>query len=159
MNLNWDEREDGDEAFLAACQMAYTILVRAIKSAVAAEKGKDTVDEAIRASENGILILPQFVTGWLERTVTSEDPKVEKLLYGVFKNLQGQWNVQALPPTLTERSTQRKPLPETWRGKPAAELQEITGVEDIVFCHPGGFICGARSKEGALALAKLAVKA
>ena len=34
---------------------------------------------------------------------------------------------------------------------------EMTKVEDAIFCHPGLFICGAKSKEGAIALAKLAI--
>ncbi len=158
LNSNWDEPAS-DEAFCAACNMALGILERTIMSCVAVEKGKDVVDEAVDASENHIMILPQFVTGWLERSVTSEDPKAPNLLYGVFRNIQGQWNVQALPPTLEERSAQRKPLPEDWRGLNGAALQEVTGVEDAVFCHQGGFICGAKSQEGALALAKLAVEA
>lgn len=36
-------------------------------------------------------------------------------------------------------------------------LAELTGVEDAVFCHPGLFIGGARSKEGAVELAYQAV--
>lgn len=155
LNPNWNE-PSGDATFVEACELAYLVLARAIQSCVAAEVGKDTVDEAIVASEAGLLLLPQFITGWLERTVTSNDPKAKDLLYGVFRNLQGQWNVQALPPTLAERSAQRKPLPETWRGLSGAKLQEITGVEDAVFCHAGGFICGARSREGAMKLAQLA---
>lgn len=158
LNPNWDELAT-DEAFLEACELAYLVLTRTIKSCVAAEVGKDTVDEAISASKAGLLLLPQFITGWLERAVTSDDPKAKDILYGVFKNLQGQWNVQALPPTLSERSAQRKPLPEAWRGLSGAALQEVTGIEDAVFCHPCGFICGARSREGAIKLARLAIEA
>lgn len=156
LNSNWDEPVS-DEAFLRACDLAAIVLERTVKSCVAAEVGKDVVDEAINASGDHVLILPQFVTGWLERTVTSE--KTDDILYGVFKNLQGQWNVQALPPTLEKRSAQRKSLPKAWRGLNGAALQEVTGVEDAVFCHAGGFICGAKSQEGALALARLAIEA
>lgn len=157
LNPNWDEPAT-DEAFLDACQLAYTILIRTIKSCVAVVKGQDIVEEAIEASENGIIVLPQFIGGWVEAAVSSASPKAGGLLYGVFRNLQGQWNVQAIPP-MGQPMAQRKPLPEAWRGLNGAALQEITGVVDAVFCHVGGFICGARSQEGALALARLAIAA
>lgn len=158
LNPNWDEEASVDEAFLEACQLAYTILTRAIQSCVAVVKGQDAVEDAIEASEDSILTLPQFISGWIDTAAHSANPKAEKLLYGVFRNLQGQWNVQALPPKGDSRA-QRKSLPEAWRGLNGAALQEMTGVADAVFCHAGGFICGARSQEGALQLAKLAVEA
>lgn len=158
MNLNWDEAEDADEAFLDACQMAYIILVRTIKSCVAQVKGRDAVEEAIKASEGGIMVLPQFIGGWIQAVLTTTNPKGEELLYGVFQNLQGQWNCQAIPPVGAPQA-QRRSLPEAWRGLSGAALAEVTGVQDAVFCHAGGFICGAKSREGALRLAELAVEA
>lgn len=157
LNPNWDEPAT-DGAFVEACQLAYMILTRTIKSCVAVVKGQDAVEEAIGLSDGGIMILPQFIGGWIETATKSTNPKAENLLYGVFKNLQGQWNVQALP-LVDQPTSQRKSFPEAWRGLNGTALQEITGVEDAVFCHAGGFICGARSQEGALALAKLAVAA
>lgn len=157
LNPNWDEAADGQQ-FLDACQMAYVILTRTIMSCVSVVKGQDAVEEAINASEDGIMILPQFIGGWIETTVKSTNPKADGLLYGVFRNLQGQWNVQALPPK-DDPCAQRKSLPEAWRGLDDVSLQEITGVKDVVFCHAGGFICGARSQEGALKLARLAIEA
>lgn len=157
LNPNWDEPTT-DESFLDACQLAYAISTRTVLSCVAVVKGQDAVEESVRTAEDHVMILPQFIGGWIQTTVGSANPKAGDLLYGVFKNLQGQWNVQALPP-VGEPTAQRKPLQEAWRGLNGAALQEITGVEDAVFCHAGGFICGAKSQEGALALARLAVNA
>ena len=36
-------------------------------------------------------------------------------------------------------------------------LADVTGVADAVFCHNGVFIAGAKSKQGALQLAAMAV--
>lgn len=154
LNPNWDEPAD-DSLFVEACQLAHLVLVRTIRSCVAQVKGRDTVEEAIEASEDGIMVLPQFIGGWVQTVLATTNPKGKELLYGVFRNLQGQWNVQAIPPVGNPQE-QRKPLPETWRGLNGAALQEVTGVEDAVFCHAGRFICGAKSQEGALRLAELA---
>lgn len=158
LNTNWDEPAD-DELFIEACQLAHTVLIRTIRSCVAQVKGRDTVEEAIRASEDGIMVLPQFIGGWIQTVLTTAEPEAGNLLYGVFRNLQGQWNCQAIPPSADAPQAQRKPLPEAWRGLSGAALAEATGVEDAVFCHAGGFICGARSQEGAMKLAQLAVEA
>lgn len=157
LNPNWDE-PNVDGYFLEARQITETILTRAIMSCVATVRGQDTVEAAIEASEDSIVILPQFIGGWIETVTRSTNPKAVNLLYGVFRNLQGQWNVQAIPPA-GQPMAQRKPLSEAWRGQSAAALQEITGVEDVVFCHAGGFICGAKTWDGAIKLAHLATKA
>ena len=51
----------------------------------------------------------------------------------------------------------RKDLPESWAGKTDEKLAEITGVKDSVFCHTKRFMCVAKSKEGAIELAKIAI--
>jgi len=49
-------------------------------------------------------------------------------------------------------------LPAEWAGLRDAELARVTGVADAVFCHRNRFMAVARTKEGAVALAKLALK-
>ncbi|MFU0784699.1 MAG: hypothetical protein ACFWT2_16660 [Thermoanaerobacterium thermosaccharolyticum] len=51
-----------------------------------------------------------------------------------------------------------KKLPKAWMGKRDKELQDITGVNDAVFCHTGRFIAAAESLEGIIKLAKLAIE-
>jgi uncharacterized UPF0160 family protein len=87
-----------------------------------------------------------------QRTVLEHS---EYILYVVFPS-GGTWRVQAVPEKLGSFNV-RQPLPQEWAGLPEEELKKITGVDDAVFCHPGRFICGARTKEGALALARLAL--
>ena len=53
----------------------------------------------------------------------------------------------------------RKSLPEKWAGLRDSDLALATGVSDAVFCHNGRFLAVAKTKEGAWALAKLALAA
>ncbi len=50
-------------------------------------------------------------------------------------------------------------LPERWAGLRDAELAAVSGVADSVFCHLNLFIGGARSFEGAVQMAALALAA
>jgi len=57
------------------------------------------------------------------------------------------------------RYENRKNFPEAWAGKRDGELARATGVPDALFCHTNRFLAVAKTKEGALALAKLAIDA
>lgn len=51
----------------------------------------------------------------------------------------------------------RKALPSPWRGL-RDELSEVAGIPGCVFVHMSGFIGGNQSYEGALAMARTALK-
>lgn len=169
-NPGWDEAEQNPAvpanwpgnkaglAFIQACELALQILERTVKYCVAAEKGKESVELAVQAASDHIMVLPQYIDGWIETVQASQEPKASELLYGVFKNVQGEWMVQALPPD-DDPTAQRKPLPESWRGLRGEALRTKTGVEDAIFCHAARFICGAKSYAGAMQLAIMAINA
>jgi uncharacterized UPF0160 family protein len=48
-------------------------------------------------------------------------------------------------------------IPESWGGKKGEELAKETGICDAIFCHNLRFIAVAKSKQGAIKLAKKAV--
>lgn len=78
------------------------------------------------------------------------------MFYVIFPVMDGTHMVQQIP--VAKGSFQgRLPLPEAWAGKDGEALRAVTGVADAVFCHPGRFIAGASSHEGAVRLAELAM--
>lgn len=52
----------------------------------------------------------------------------------------------------------RKPLPSQWRGLRDEELSKESGIPGCVFVHISGFIGGNQSYDGALAMARAALK-
>ncbi|KAL3499081.1 hypothetical protein ACH5RR_041813 [Cinchona calisaya] len=67
------------------------------------------------------------------------------------------WRVQAvsISPDIFESW---KPLPTQWRGLRDDELSKLTGIPGCIFVHMSGFIGGNQSYEGALTMAKAALK-
>ena len=66
------------------------------------------------------------------------------------------WGVKAVrkdPKTFKNR----KDFPKSWAGLRDEELQKITGISDAIFCHRGLFMAVAKTKEGAIKLAELAL--
>lgn len=156
-NSLWDEDEDADECFVKACEIAGMILEREIKVAISSIRGQKLVKEQIEAADGAVIVMDQFIGGWLEAVLTSDNPKAANLLYAVFPAVDGNWNVQAIPPTIDDMMAQRKPFPEGWRGLRDKELKEASGVETAVFCHTARFFAVAKTKEDAIALAEKAV--
>ena len=64
--------------------------------------------------------------------------------------------VDAMPPE-PGSFAQRLPLPKAWAGLQGEELAAQTGVADAVFVHLRRFVAAARTREGALAMARAAL--
>lgn len=67
------------------------------------------------------------------------------------------WRVQAVAVS-PDRFESRRPLPAQWRGLRDEELSKESGIPGCVFVHMSGFIGGNQTYEGALAMAKHALK-
>ncbi len=148
----WQEPlESVDEKFLEAVAFAKKTLERQIITARATIAAKDLVEKAyLNAPDKRIVSLDGFYPS--EKTLSA----FSEPLFSVSPRPDGLWNVRAIR---SDSSTfkNRKDLPENWAGKRDAELAEITGVSDAVFCHNGRFMAVAKSKEGAIKLAELAL--
>ncbi|MDA1197386.1 MAG: MYG1 family protein [Nanoarchaeota archaeon] len=154
-NPSWQDKDTNpDEAFESAVNFAIGILSRRIVVAEGIEKADNIIRSAIRDSKkinDNIIILEQMCP-WKKIAIDESDA-----YYVVYPTSTGNYNVQAIPKDL-ESFENRKSFPTSWAGLEGMGFIEETGVEDGIFCHKNLFICGAKSKEGALKLANLAVE-
>lgn len=155
-NPTWLEEKDFDGAFIRAVDFARSILLREIASVKAERAARGALLRAIdraRAECDPRLLVLDRCCPWAE-TVISAAPEA---LFVVFPSETGTWMVQAVN-TAVGSFDLRRPLPEAWAGLRDEEFRKVSGVPDGVFCHPGKFICGAETREGALRLAELALQ-
>ncbi|MFT5814827.1 MAG: uncharacterized UPF0160 family protein, partial [Psychroserpens sp.] len=52
----------------------------------------------------------------------------------------------------------KKSLPKSWAGLADKALQDVTGIDDAMFCHNGLFIAGAQSFESTMKMAAIALQ-
>ena len=156
-NSSW-LRGDETNDFQQAVHLACLIFRKEVMAIIARAAARDVVVDQLRQLPEGerILILEKFVP-WID-TVQKMDPE-ERVQLVVFQDMTGTWRVQTIPKTGEERFVNRLTLPEAWRGVTQAELALLTGVEDAMFCHPSGFIAGAATREGVVAMAYQALLA
>ena len=101
--------------------------------------------------EGPVITLDRYEPALMDEGPNAPTSKV----FSVYPSPSGEWMIQQIP--LQQGSfAGRKQLPEAWAGKRGEALDAVTGVEGGVFTHPGRFIGGHKSKEGALRLAHLA---
>lgn len=150
-NPTWDSDEDFDEAFLRAISFAEMIFDNELKNAIAQAKAKVFVEDAINKSSDHVMVLNRFVP-WQEFIFSSNNPQADDLWVVVYPARRGGYNWQLVPDSLGSFNSRRSILP-SWKGLSGIKLQKVTGVADATFCHNAGFIGGAESLEGALALA------
>ncbi|XP_073315183.1 uncharacterized protein [Primulina huaijiensis] len=88
-----------------------------------------------------------------------EEEKINpSLKYVLYKDDRSkQWRVQAVA-IAPDRFESRKALPVQWRGLRDDELSKESGIPGCVFVHMSGFIGGNQTYEGAIAMARAALK-
>ncbi len=122
MNPAWDSGKSLDEAFWEAVSYAQRTLRAYIDDELAALRADDLVRTALKANQNGLVILPRYAPF---KHVLSSAP--DALLVG-FPSNRGGFNLM----TVTHESGEDVQLPETWvtDGKP----------QGCSFCHVGRFL-------------------
>ena len=157
MNTAWDEPEESPQEELVRFKSAITVcrgaLDRAIVHAFAEVAAVNTV-LASKCLHNGRVLFLEKFAPWAT-TVHAKLPNVE---FVVFPDRTGTWMAQAVPQQPGSFDL-KQPLPEAWAGLRDKDLVTACGVPGAVFCHPGRFICGHATAEGAVMMAKYALLA
>lgn len=142
--------ESFDDCFWDAVDWARDILERRIRSLKYRQDCRAYVRERMSDCNGKILVLERMVP-WKQEVIDSG------YVFVIYPSLRGGFNVQGVP--LREGNPELvKPFPEMWRGKDAATLRRLTGVEGITFCHPSGFLCAAETLEDAHTIARNALE-
>ncbi|MFA6257884.1 MAG: MYG1 family protein [Candidatus Paceibacterota bacterium] len=154
MRPTWKEVDlNEDEMFLKCVVMAKEILMREIIQAQDALLAEEMVFSIYEKTEDKkIIVLDENYP--FEYTLNN----FPEPLYVIYpRKSDGFWGIRAVrkdPKTFLNR----KNFPKLWAGLRDEELQNVTGVRDAIFCHRGLFLAVAKSKEGAIKLAQIAVE-
>ncbi|MED6120897.1 hypothetical protein PIB30_025221 [Stylosanthes scabra] len=169
LNLDWTDpdqsSEKENEAFQRAMVLAGSEFMDSVRFHINSWlPARSIVNETLAARysvdpSGEILILNKFCP-WKLHLFELEaemkiDPPIKYVLY--LDERSKQWRVQAVAVS-PDRFESRKPLPSQWRGLRDEELSKECGIPGCVFVHMSGFIGGNQSLDGALDMARLALK-
>ncbi len=148
-----EETENINDIFVKLVYYAKELLQRVIISMKDREEGEKHVLEAYENSEDKrLVILDNSRYPWGEVLSGLPEP-----IFVVYKNITDEtWSIKGVRSDLFS-FTPRKKLPEAWAGKTGEQLEKITGVAGSVFCHNARFMAVAKTKEGVLQMAQIAL--
>jgi uncharacterized UPF0160 family protein len=161
-NPTWREEEEWggeasakrDQAFMALVPWAMELISREVVRA----KDKIAAAGFVRAAydaadDKRIVVMERF---YPYQAVVEELPEP---LFVVYPNKQDQtWCTKAVRKDSTSFDN-RMDFPATWASLRDADMAAASGVSDAIFCHTKLFLAVARSKEGAIELARKAIAA
>lgn len=150
-NPTWREDEAlEDTYFMNAVSVAFKIVEREIIRAKDAVIGYQQIRLAYEAATDKRIVVLDKNYPWSDITYTFPE-----LLFVIVPDAD-RWKVRTVSDGVFKN---KKDLPVAWAGLRDADLVKVTGVPDALFCHNKRFIAVAQSKEGALALVRLALAA
>lgn len=173
INPTFLESQDFDVSFVEAVEFAMAHLTRFIanvhaeiviapkhRARLAAHARADSVAEAAIRAAAAATEDPRLIV--LDQNLPFREAVfrigLDDLLYVISpSSTPGQWGLEAVPLEPASFSSRRS-MPEAWTGLSPVELQDLSGVSDALFAHRGRFFAAAGSKEGALALARIALR-
>jgi len=156
-NPGWQDvtsNEARDEAFERAVGTAIAVLQNTMRDASGVEKAREVVAQGNLLEEGRILVL-EHDAPWKESVLGL--PKYAQVLYVISPDAQAKWHVGAVP-DYPGSFNNRKSLPQAWAGLDDAELDAVTGIAGGIFCHRGRFVAGHKTKDGAIEMARLALR-
>lgn len=148
-NPSWDSEESYDACFWRAVDFAEQILRNHFAAVAGICRAQELVRQAMEESDGQILLLPQYVP-WKEEVIGSSYQLV------AYPSNRGGYSVQGVPSGHGSNELVCA-LPESWWGKEAAELPQISGITTLRFCHASGFLAATDTQEDAVLAAQAAL--
>jgi uncharacterized UPF0160 family protein len=161
-NLTWREEEEfgatfvqkQDEAFITLVPWAMKLIEREVRRSKDKLAAAALVRAAYDAAEDKrIVVLDQYYP-YQDVIENLSEP-----LFVVYPNKADKtWCAKAVRKDSISYGN-RLDFPAAWASKRDADMAAVSGVPDAIFCHTKLFLAVARSKEGAIELARKAVEA
>ncbi|MBP6884242.1 MAG: MYG1 family protein [Candidatus Pacebacteria bacterium] len=142
-----------DESFNELVKIAERIISREVIISRDVLLAKSIVEKAYADAEDKRLIVLDTACPYQE--VLAQYPEPLFVVHPRFGDTK--WNISTMRVSHSSFEN-RKSFPKAWAGLRDQELAKVSGVTDATFCHNACFLCVAKTKESAIALAKLALE-
>lgn len=149
-NPTWDSERSPDDCFAEAVEFAKGILIRRFEGIFSVQRAKKLVEAALAEAKDNIVILPRFAP-WKMVLIPSDAQFV------VYPSQRGGYNAQVIPADFDTDEVKCN-FPEEWAGKEQEELQKISGIKTLTFCHKGRFLISTVTLDDAIQACKYAMQ-
>ena len=144
-NPSYDSGENESEQFLKAVKLARMIFEEEVVYINGKVISDQKVTEIINNSDisKGYLYLDEYFP--YEDAILNH-PEGEKILFVAFPSNRGGYAIKTVSKSSDDK-TARKLFPEEWAGLQDSELEGVSGIVGLRFCHTGRFIVNCANEE------------
>ena len=144
-NPSYDSGENESEQFLKAVKLARMIFEEEVVYINGKVISDQKVTEIINNSDisKGYLYLDEYFP--YEDAILNH-PEGEKILFVAFPSNRGGYAIKTVSKSSDDK-TARKLFPEEWAGLQDSELERVSGIVGLRFCHTGRFIVNCATEE------------
>ncbi len=146
-NPSFRTNQDENSQFISAVEVAKIIFIEEVLTASGKVMAKNLVLDKVKETDKPYIILDEYMP-YEETIITNEE--ANNILFVIFPSNRGGFAIKTLPKSLEDRSS-RCEIPLEWAGKSDKELEDISEIKDLLFCHVGRFIISSKTKEAAIA--------
>ena len=155
-NPSFDSGENEKDQFIKAVKLAKTIF----EEEVIYVNGKVISDKKVTDIINNSDVSKGYL--YLEEYIPFEDaifshPLGDKILFVAYPSNRGGYAIKTVSKNSGDR-TSRKLFPEEWAGLQGKELEEVSGITGLNFCHTGRFIVNCSSFEAMTSVLSIVCK-
>lgn len=122
--------------FQKAVTFAKTIFEEELLSVIGKVTAKGQVLTVLEKKENHTLYLEEYMP--YEQTILSEET-ANDIYFVVYPSNRGGYGIKTVPKS-TEDHTKRLDFPKEWAGLENEELEKVSGIKGITFCHATRFL-------------------
>lgn len=144
-NPSFDSNENENDQFMKAVELAKSIL----KEEFIYMNGKVMADEKVgnildhRDLQQKYLILEEYIP-YEDALLRHEN--TDNILFVAFPSNRGGYAIKTVPISIEDKNP-RMAFPEEWAGLVDQELETVSQIEGLGFCHTGRFIVNCKTKE------------
>jgi len=141
-NPSFQANQEEASQFEKACSLAKMVLEEELYyingKAYAEEQILDLLDDL---DENAkYMILPTFLP--YEETILGEE-RAKSILFVAYPSNRGGYAIKTVPKSVEDKST-RMDFPEEWAGLEGEELERVSGISGLTFCHSTRFLVSCK---------------
>lgn len=144
-NPSYGSSQNENDQFIKAVELAKVIFQETLSNIIGKTKAKKIILEKIANTTKPYLELDEYIP--YEETVLKSDD-ASHILFALYPSNRGGYGIKTIKKS-SEDKTDRLPFPEEWAGLEKEQLENISGIKDIEFCHSGRFLVICKTKEAA----------
>ena len=144
-NPGYKSGQKETEQFKKAVNFAKAIIEEELLSVIGKVIAKEQVLKALEKKENHTIFLEEYMP--YEQTILQEE-SANDVYFAVYPSNRGGYGIKTIPIS-QEDHTKRLDFPASWAGLVDQELEEISGIKGLKFCHATRFLATCDTLETA----------